>query len=164
MGPRPKPVAILEATGAYKKNPQRRRDTPKPPPGKPRRPAHLTGYGKREWQRMSKMLAAMGLFESCDGRALELYCESYNDWRLAKDQVNKTGLAIVRKDANGNKIVLRNPFFTVKNQAADRCFKLLCEFGLTPSSRARVQFTPQDKADPIKLWMTGCGDLPHDEA
>lgn len=115
----------------------------------PKLPAHLTGHARTEWKRMIRVLTKKGTLEESDQRTIELYCEAYSDWRIAKDKVAKTGPALLSQDKDGKPVVKRNPYYTAKNNAHDRCVKLLIELGLTPSSRKMPKKPPTE--NPVQL-------------
>ena len=137
-GRKPLPAAVKERRGSFKVHPERRKDNPKSS-GLPVKPERFDGVASDEWEWMVSKLSEMGIIESADQKALEIYCDTYADWRLACEKVEEYGLAIHGVDQMGNETVKRNPYLTAKNHSADRCFKLLVEFGLTPSSRSRLE-------------------------
>ncbi len=151
-GRKPLPVEIHEMRGSYKKNPQRRKQTPRAK-GRPQKPRHLDEYGRKEWDRICKLLKSMGVLSATDAPAIEQYCESYSEWRRAKEKVEKIGLAIVSKDKKGNIVVRRNPFLSVKQQAAHLCHRYLSEFGLTPSARSSLDISGNDEPDAMTEFL-----------
>ena len=70
-----------------------------------------------------------------DGTALALLAVPLARFWDAKKQVDKLGAVV--KTANGN--LIQNPYLPVMNKAWEQVVKLLTEFGMTPSSRSRVQ-------------------------
>jgi P27 family predicted phage terminase small subunit len=66
--------------------------------------------------------------------ALALYCESFAQWHHATQQVHKHGPVIKGKDG----FPVQSPFLHVANKAWEQMFRVLVEFGMTPSSRTRV--------------------------
>lgn len=139
MGRRPVPSEILETRGAYKINPQRRREGEPKASGRPKMPRHLDTYGKAEWRRIVALMEKMGTLSETDQSAIEQYCESYSDWRQAKETCKKTGQAHIIYGKDGKPMTKRNAFMAVKQACADRCFRYLIEFGMTPSARSRLQ-------------------------
>ena len=138
MGRKPLPAELHEQRGSYKINPQRRKKNPKAI-GKPKMPRHLDKYGRDEWKRIVELMQEMGTLSKSDATAIEQYCEAYSDWRTAKDWIKKTGIAHVKYEKNGKPITCRSAFMTIKQQSADRCYRYLVEFGMTPSARSRLQ-------------------------
>jgi P27 family predicted phage terminase small subunit len=124
------------------------------PGGFPNCPRHLSNEAKAEWKRISKELSRLGLLTSVDRAALAAYCSAYGRWVEAERGLQKSAALIV-KAPSGQPI--QNPFVSIINAALDQMRKFLTEFGMTPSSRSRlqVQMTPQTPADE---WSEIFGD------
>ena len=137
-GRKPKPTAVKEMSGTFEKNPKRRNTKePTAPPGAPECPDHLNDLAKVEWWYMSSVLDEMGLLSRADRAALEIYCQTFAQWREACDMVAKHGAVIQMKTKAGVQ-PKRNPFDLIRERTGQTCARLLAEFGLTPSSRSRV--------------------------
>ncbi len=113
------------------------KDEPQVAVSEPDAPEYLCEVGKAEWQKMVKLLAGMRVMSEADVTALALYCDAFARWRHAIAAVNADGAVL--ETTNGNKI--QHPYLQIANKAHDQMLKLLCEFGLTPSSRTRVKTT-----------------------
>lgn len=100
----------------------------------PKPPASLCKEGKQHWNKTAKLLAKMRVMSDADVDALNLYVETWLRWQEANDAVKKSGLII----KSPNDYPIQNPMLAVANKAQEQCLKLLTEFGLTPSSRTRV--------------------------
>lgn len=138
-GRKPKPTAVKEIEGTFEKNPQRRNDRePVAPDGAPDCPDYLCDLAKIEWWYMCSVLDEMGLLSRADRAALEIYCQTFAQWREACQMVAKHGAVIQMKTKSGIQ-PRRNPFDIIRERNAAACSRLLAEFGLTPSSRSRVQ-------------------------
>jgi P27 family predicted phage terminase small subunit len=133
-GRKPKPTALKELAGNPGKRALNRRE-PKPASGLPPCPRHLTGEARKEWRRMGGELARMGVVTAVDRAALAAYCQAWARWVEAEGQVAKLGTIV--KTANGN--LIQNPYLAVANRAMEQMTRLAAEFGMTPSSRSRVQ-------------------------
>lgn len=140
-GRKPKPTILKVIAG----NPGKRRlpkNEPKPEPSIPPCPPHLGDEAKFEWHRLSHELYRLGLLSNIDGNALACYCEAFGTWVQANKAIRKmaetdeitAGLMIRTKGGN----VIQNPMVGVRNRAMEIMNKLAAEFGMTPSSRARV--------------------------
>lgn len=139
VGRRPKPTALKRLAGNPGKRPLNARE-PQPRMELPERPTWLTGEAAREWKRVVEELYAVGLLTVVDRAALEGYCVAYGRWVDAEKRLKKEGLVIPTK-AGG---LMQNPYLSVANRAMDEMRKWMNEFGMTPSSRTRVQ-APQAK-------------------
>ncbi len=100
----------------------------------PDAPETLSDEAREIWYDIAPKLARMRVMTEADTHALEMYCESYVEWREATDRVREGGMVV--RSPNGHPI--QNPYLSIKNKAQERCLKILAEFGLTPSSRTRV--------------------------
>jgi len=155
-GRKPLSTASHELTGAHDKNPGRRNARePRPPSGTPDIPAHLKGVAAKKWRQLASLLYGMRAVTVADSDMLELYCDTYAAYRLARKNVAETGqVIVVRKEAGGLVEVKRNPHSTEYHRYADRLAKLLAEMGLTPSSRTRIAVTAQEDDDPFMEWLS----------
>lgn len=136
-GRRPKPTVLKELAGNPGKRPLNRRE-PKPPTKLPLCPHHLQGEARREWTRLGRELVALGVMTKVDRAALAAYCVAWGRWVEAEAQVTKLGTIV--KTADGN--MIQNPYLSIANRAMEQMTKLAGEFGMTPSSRSRVQVAP----------------------
>ncbi len=89
---------------------------------------------------MGRELLALGVLTTVDRAALAAYCVAYARWADAEAQVTKLGTVV--KTANGN--LIQNPYLAVANRAMDQMMKAAGEFGMTPSSRSRMQVEQAD--------------------
>lgn len=134
MGPgRPKkPTKVKKSQGTYRKD---RDKGPEPEykliANKP--PAFLNKKEKSEWKYLVSMLTDSGVAKASDAHALTM---------LAKDIVEYLTMSSkVEKDGNFIKSGERTeyaPWLIVRNQAWDRVYKMMGQFGLTPASRSKI--------------------------
>jgi P27 family predicted phage terminase small subunit len=80
----------------------------------------------------------MRIVTEADKMALELLAESYSEYRKAIEIIKEKGFTYTIRDRSGNEIIKPRPENLIKDKAMGRMRALLTEFGLTPSSRARV--------------------------
>lgn len=90
---------------------------------------------------MGRELMTLGVLTTVDRAALAAYCVAYSRWAEAERQVTRLGTIV--KTANGN--LIQNPYLAVANRAMEQLSRLAGEFGMTPSSRSRVQVQPADE-------------------
>jgi len=150
----PKPTALKKLAG----NPGKRKlndKEPKPKTKKPPCPAHIRGEARKEWNRMSKQLFELGLLTGVDRAALAAYCVAYGRWVEAETQVSTVGMII--ETVNGN--LVQNPYLSVANRAMEQMWKISGSFGMTPSSRSRMQVaTDADKKTVESVLDDAVGD------
>jgi P27 family predicted phage terminase small subunit len=161
-GRKPKPVAFRLLNG----NPSGR---PIPDGGRiasalPSCPPHLDAEAKKEWKRVLKELRNLGLLSRVDRAALAAYCQLWSRVVKLEGIVQRTGEVLSdkvvkrhygRKDSNGvaEEIVnertkfYRSPYAIELQACYERMHSFLSEFGLTPSSRARLGIREHTEED-----------------
>jgi len=150
-GPRPQPTSKKIVKG----NPGRRplpKNEPKPRISEniPSAPGHLSKVGKKEWRRVTKELHPIGLITKIDITALAAYCSAYATWVECQEKIQKTGLLI--KAPSGYPII--NPLLSISNKAVIQMKSFLIEFGMTPSSRSRVEgIKAEAEGDPLENFF-----------
>lgn len=118
-------------------------------------PKHLNKAAKSEWKRVSGELAAQGLLTTVDRAALAAYCASWSRWVDAEENLHKFG-AVIRSPKSG--FPIQNPYVGVANTALDHLRKFASEFGMTPSSRSRINVdAPKKSEDPFADFMNSIG-------
>jgi len=133
-GPPPKPTALKVVQG----NPGKRAlntKEPKPKSDNVKMPAGLSARGKKVWRKVAPMLQEAGLLTDLDVLALKGLCDAYADYEEHREQVQRTSPII--KTASGYPI--QNPYIALERKAWDKFTRLMAEFGMTPSSRTRLQ-------------------------
>lgn len=148
-GRKPKPTHLRAVQG----NPGHRPIPEAPPLDKsmPDAPEHLSDTARAEWSRVAPQLHAAGLLAQLDRAALAAYCQAYGRWVDAETQLRKVGVLI--KSPSG--FPMASPFLTIANQSMAQMGRILTEFGMTPSARARVSgaapAAPPDAG--LEKWM-----------
>jgi P27 family predicted phage terminase small subunit len=136
----PKPTQLRIMQGNPGKRPLNKKE-PIPPTGLPDCPTHLMKDAKAEWRRMVPILQGMGLLSTLDMAALAAYCQAYGRWQQAEREMKRltkkgtTGLLI--KTMQGNYI--QNPLLGIVSRNIQIMRQFITEFGLSPSSRSRIQ-------------------------
>lgn len=142
-GKKPRPtklqVELYGDTSGRRKN----QIEPEAPTGKPTCPAHLGDIARAEWESICDQLESVQLLSPVDGRVLEIYCTTYENWRVCCDDIQKhraehAGTGITHLSDNTQSEMSR-PIATRMEKLQDQMFKYLVEFGLTPAARARMR-------------------------
>jgi P27 family predicted phage terminase small subunit len=136
-GARPLPTKLKAVRGTLRKG-RTNMHEPELSVEIPRCPAHLGAEAKREWKRVSRDLAGYGLLTRIDRAALALYCEAWGRWVDAEKALRTYGVMI--KSPSG--FPMQSPYLAIANKAMEQMRAMLCEFGMSPSSRTRVHVTP----------------------
>lgn len=140
-GRKPKPTHLKVLEGNPGKRPLPRNE-PKPQPVPPKRPAWLTGEGRREWEQVVPELSRLGLLTKVDGAALAGYCQSWADYVETTRFLKKHG----RTFETPNGYVQQRPEVSIAQKSLQLVKAFCAEFGLTPSSRGRLSL-PGEKDD-----------------
>jgi P27 family predicted phage terminase small subunit len=156
-GPKPLPSNVVLLKGnPSKKTAAQLMDSLQPEIEIPGCPAHLLPEAKKEWKRITPELHRYGLISKLDRAALCLYVQSWAElvWAEkmlrrnidraaklmeeaeAKGEEYKGGDGMVEVTTNGN--LIYSPYWVIGNKARNQVDKFLSSFGMSPSSRGRV--------------------------
>ena len=136
--PKPTNLKVLEGTRKDRIN----QNEPKPKTALLACPDYLkkdeVAYG--EWNRIVPELYKLGLLTVADRTALELYCSQYSIYRKALKELDEEGITSINI-RNGKKA---NPATQIVRESAKLIKAFATEFGLTPSSRGKMQLPSED--------------------
>lgn len=156
-GPQPLPANVHILRGNPSKKPAHQLiDSLQPEIDIPDCPVHLWPEAKKEWKRITGELKRYGLISKLDRAALCLYVQTWaelvhaekmlkrNMARAAKKMAEAEaagqdyagGDGMVEITTNGNMIY--SPYWVIANKARNQVDKFLSNFGMSPSSRGRV--------------------------
>lgn len=152
VGRKHKPTKIHKLNG----NPSRKNlDTGEPEPENciPACPSILKGQALEEWQRVTKELFKLGLISELDRGQLAIMCQAWGEYCDYTKLIEKHG-AIFKAPRTGYPVI--RPFVSMARNAADRYIKISIEFGMSPSSRARLGtgVPKSDEADPLERLLS----------
>jgi P27 family predicted phage terminase small subunit len=99
-------------------------------------PAWLDADAQTEWNRVAPLLARLGVLTETDGDALAAYCEAFTTWKAATQRLRQFGLVVKRSKVPGDVVI--SPYVKIAHHAMAQMRAFLVEFGMTPSSRARI--------------------------
>jgi len=130
VGRKPKPaeLRLIEGNREHRPIPE----VPKPKPVLPKPPRWLNPIAKKEWKRIVPGLYNLGLLTVIDLAALEAYCQCYAKWREAEE---KAKIEVFKTETG---YTSQNPYINVAIKYSKEMRAYLTEFGMTPSSRTRV--------------------------
>lgn len=118
----------------------------------------------------------MGLLTTADPHALALLCEAYAEYIEARAIVRKLGMtyeskiiraATKRVDVRADEaaeseedpevalsvMIRARPEVAIAADAWRRAHRMMVDFGLTPSSRGKLQTGPQEDRDPLEEFL-----------
>ena len=112
----------------------------------PSTPRGMSPLAKKHFPKIAKQLAAMKVMTIADTDALMTYCEAYAKWFRANEELKTCDWIVYSESGYPS----QSPWLSISNQAFMQMKAMLIEFGMTPSSRAKVQVVPDDggKKDP----------------
>lgn len=144
-GPTPKPpsLKLLGGRSPGRDSGGRKVD---PPPAfvrlPPEAPDLLGEHARAEWDRVVPELQRLGLIKSIDRAALASYCEMWDLFVRATEDVHESGLTVenhsVRKDGSESVWFTKNPSIAVQRDAQAALRAWCAEFGLTPAAEGRL--------------------------
>ena len=146
-GPPPLPLALRILNGNASKRPLPK-DAPRPVARAPRRPAHVTGYARRWWERTVPALVVLGVVSAADRTVLELASSLYDEWRTLGDAIaDQGGPTYECRTVAGEAMRRPRPEVAMRARALRELVGLLQELGLTPAARCRVKALPPPDND-----------------
>jgi len=141
-GRKPQPTQLKLVKG----NPGKRaipKNEPKIKPAAPRVPVTLSDEAKKHWKIIVKQLSDARIMTKLDSDALALYCEAYARWVDANDKIKIHGMLV--KTPSGYPI--QSPYLGISNKSFEQMKSIMVEFGMTPSSRTRIQAIEESDSD-----------------
>lgn len=106
-------------------------------------PKHLKGIAKKEYERIQPSLSMLPIADLDLGQVVA-YCEFYQDFIEASEEVKKEGMIVLAM--NGDTKI--NPAFNAKEKAHQRMQSIARTIGMTVDSRLKI-ITPkvEEKSD-----------------
>ncbi len=143
-GPKPQPTKLKELRG----NPGRRplpENEPQPEtlPFLPKPPSFLDRAAKAHWKKVGPTLQASGLLTTIDLTAFAMYCHVYSAWLNAVKEAQKVDLTYVTDSGQ----IKAHPWHKIASDYLDQTFKMMREFGMTPSSRTGITVVMPESVD-----------------
>jgi P27 family predicted phage terminase small subunit len=154
-GPRPEPTKLKLIKG----NPGKRalnRNEPEPPKGVPAPPEELCARAKQEWYVFARLIDDMGIMTLGDGYALARMCEVYAELLRVEQFLRDEGCVVESVTRDGGLLYRARPEVGIRSDCETKFKAYLQEFGLTPSSRSKIQVPSGSKkkdSDPIARFF-----------
>jgi P27 family predicted phage terminase small subunit len=146
---KPTAIKILEGNRGHRKLPQ---NEPQPDKTPPICPYWLSYQAKSEWKRIVPELERLGLLTVVDRVALAGYCESYSRWVKAARELQK-GFTYEFFTPEFKVKRVKKPEVDICRDALAQVKAFCVEFGLTPSSRARMSVPKPPDQDPLDKML-----------
>jgi len=136
-GPPPKPTAQLRLTGSWRG--KKRKGEPVLEISVPDPPEWLPLDAKAAWEELAVVLAPMRVVSPADAISLAQLAEYLGKWKKATIALEKYGEVIPTRDETGKVTGFRrSPYIAIQIEYGLMLRRLMSEFGLTPSARARL--------------------------
>lgn len=143
----PTALKIQRGNPGKQKLPQ---NEPSPPKAAPQCPKFLDADAKVEWKRIVPLLMDLGCLALMDRAALAAYCACYSRWANAEEKLAETQSIVAGEMGEP----VKNPWLAVRNNELAQMKGFLVEFGMTPSSRTRVQTTATGSNNPKSRFFS----------
>jgi P27 family predicted phage terminase small subunit len=124
--------------------------------GRPTRPSGLSPVGKKEWNRIIRILAERGTLTRGDGPAVELYVQQYVLWRANLAEIAAHGMYSDSEwtdDAGKHTKRVLSDAAKQSPQLANSLRAMLIQLGATPTAREKALPTkpdPKKAAPPVE--------------
>jgi P27 family predicted phage terminase small subunit len=155
-GRKPTPSRLHELNGDPGKRHRSRDGEPRPEALEkiPRPPAHLNRRAAGVWRRTVPELIRMRLIAGIDSASLAAYCSAVATYQEADERL-KTEKWTTSTARGGSR---PNPLFKIRDDALRLVQKFAGEFGLSPSTRARVKGASAPKQSTFDSFLDNDSD------
>ena len=126
-------------------------------------PSWLSDRAKQEWKRIAPELERYGLLTKMDRGALAGYCENLALCAIATEAIRayykahkKLTYEYENKAGAVNEVPI--PEIKIAREAWLLMHRFEVEFGLTPSSRTRINLPEKHSPEDFERWLNGEGD------
>ncbi len=142
-GRKPKPTELKRVQGNPGKRPLPKNE---PRPTKPvKKPRGMNRGAKKFWDEYAPEIERLGILTGVDVSAFRLLSEHYVLSIWAVRELHEGGLIV--EGVNGPK---KNPVATIFKENSRMALRYMSEFGMTPSSRSRLEVPPD--ADQMDIF------------
>ncbi len=133
------------------------RNEPEPKAAKPAMPKGMSKRAQAAWKRLADELLGLGVLTTLDAMALEALCEAYADFIECRELIATHGRTFETETKTGAYVVRARPEVAQLSDAWRRFHAMAAEFGLTPSSRTRIQVKQVEERDPLEELLERVG-------
>lgn len=136
-GRKRKPTAMLKASGTFRDD---RHGNKLEAIGRPTLPSYQNSEEAFKW--LVDQLDDLGVVAETDAMALQMLADAWEDYCAARAVVKSQGPTYITNNVNGDEVYKTRPELQMMQDAWNRIKKMLPEFGLTASARAKLN-TPE---------------------
>ena len=131
---KPNPTALLKAQGTFDASRHKNRLEAD---GIPSVPAVQSANETFDW--LVKKLDDLGVVAEVDGMALQMLADAWEDYQVARNVIKEQGPTYSTTTAQGDLMWRPRPEVLMMNQSWAKVEKMMVQFGLTASSRAKIE-------------------------
>lgn len=155
QGRKPTPNTVKSLRGNPGKRPLKRTETVAKKMSKPlKMPKDLPDSAQKEWRRVVPTLFKLGIVNHLDQMALADYCLCVHRLEQCEQEVTDKGVLIQSRDRG----MVKNPALQLAREYRTSIQKWADQFGLTPSSRGRMNLPVEEEHDEFEEFLNGGGD------
>jgi P27 family predicted phage terminase small subunit len=148
-GAKPKATVLKLVTGNPGRRPLNQHEA-KPQAVIPDPPDFLKDAALAEWQRVTPLLAEVGLIAKLDRAVIAGYCQAWARWLRCERELETEGLIV--KSPNG--YPMQSAYLAAANKALEQVRQMAEQIGLSGSSRSRIRATPPESTeDPAEAFL-----------
>lgn len=144
-GRKPLPTNLKVLKGTLRKD--RLLNEPQPEICIPDPPSVLDEIALEEWHSISVLLYEQGLLTELDRAMLAGYCTTFSRWVKAEAALKKSAM-LIKTSKNS---LVQNPLISISNKSMELMHMFLSEFGMSPSSRTRINVLTKAKSSRFKI-------------
>ena len=133
-GRKPKPTAILKAQGTFDASRHKNRLEADGIPSAPTIQSAEETFG---W--LVKKLDDLGVVAEIDAMALQMLADAWEDYQVQRAGIKEHGPTYSTTTAQGDLMFRPRPEVTMMNASWAKIEKMMTQFGLTASSRAKIE-------------------------
>lgn len=143
-GRRPDPPALrLLKNDTAHRHRYKDRDEPVPSASQAVAPDTLSPRAKELFEDFVQRVEEMYPCSETDSYSIVLYANNHEQLEYLENHLRVNGVTFTYADKFGNEVVKKRPEAEIHKQCKDFELRILTEYGLTPSSRARVPQKPK---------------------
>lgn len=132
-GRKPKPTALLKAQGTYDASRHKNRLEAD---GIPVVPSVQSASETFDW--LVQKLDDLGVVAEVDAMALQMLADAWEDYQVARNVIKEHGPTYTTTTAQGDLMWRPRPEVSMMNASWSKIEKMMTQFGLTASSRAKI--------------------------
>jgi len=145
--PKPTVLKVLEGNRGHR---PLNKNEPKPKKSKSSLPSWVNDEAKKEWNRLIPELERLGLLTTLDQASLIACCQCWGRFVEAEKYLKNNDTVFITENGYMQQV----PQVGMAQKYLKLYLSFMAEFGLSPSSRTRINLSPDkpDESPMAKLW------------